>query len=62
MSKTFKLENGEKEYENRINAVKVAKAKASANDKTVTVYQKQLREFTPVMEVTPDGSENRLDN
>lgn len=62
MTDVFKLEHGQKEYENYYNAVKVAKAKAETEEEPITVCRKNLREFEPVVKVHPDGTEERAED
>lgn len=57
----FKIEDGERTYDERFNAVTVAEAKAAEEDAPVTVYRKLLRTFEPVVKVYPGGEQERLD-
>lgn len=57
----YKLEGGEKTYDEFFNAVKVAEAKAEEEDSPVKVFKKLLRTFEPVVKVHPDGEQEQLD-
>lgn len=61
MSKSYKLEDGSKEYDDYFEALTVAKAKAEKQETEVTIYEKDLEMFEPYARVDPDGSEERLD-
>lgn len=56
----FKLEKGQKEYENIYHAMTVAEAKAADEDEPVTIYKKLLNTFEPVVKILPDGSQKQL--
>lgn len=56
----YRLEDGEKTYQEFYNAVTVAEAKAEEQESPVTVYRKLLRSFEPVVKVHPDGTEEKL--
>lgn len=58
----YKLKQGQKEYSNYFNAVKVAKAKAEEQDEPVTVCKKELKDFNPVVRIHPDGQEEKINN
>jgi hypothetical protein len=62
MSESFKLKNGQKEYDNYFNAVTVAKAKAEEEETPITICKKELQTFEPIATVHPDGAEEKLDD
>lgn len=57
----YRLEGGEKAYEELAEAVTIAEAKAEAEESSVRVYRKTQEEFEPVVKVFPDGSSEHLD-
>ncbi|MDY6770529.1 MAG: hypothetical protein SV186_01070 [Candidatus Nanohaloarchaea archaeon] len=62
MSESFKLKGGQKEYDNYINALKVAEAKAEQKEEPVEVCKKELEEYNELVRVFPDGSQEKLEN
>ncbi|MFB6265901.1 MAG: hypothetical protein ABEI07_02340 [Candidatus Nanohaloarchaea archaeon] len=57
----YRIEDGEKTYDEFFNAVKVAEAKAEEEDSPVRIFRKLLRTFEPVARIHPDGEQERLD-
>ncbi|MDY6773763.1 MAG: hypothetical protein SVS85_01060 [Candidatus Nanohaloarchaea archaeon] len=57
----YRIEEGEKTYDEFFSAVKVAEAKAEEEDSPVRVYRKLMRTFEPVAKIHPDGTKERLD-
>lgn len=57
----YRLEDGEKVYDEFFHAVQVAEAKAEDEDRSVTVYRKLLNSFEPLVKIHPDGSQEKLD-
>ncbi len=57
----YRLEGGERTYDEFFSAVTVAEAKAAEEDSPVTVYRKLMRTFEPVAKIHPDGEQERLD-
>jgi hypothetical protein len=62
MSEAFKLKGGEKEYDNYINAITIAEAKAEEQEEPVTVCKKETRSYTPLVQVNPDGSQEKIED
>lgn len=57
----YRIEGGEKSYDEFFNALKVAEAKAEQDDEPVRIFRKLLRTFEPVVKIHPDGSQEKLD-
>lgn len=62
MSEAFKLKGGEKEYDNYINAVTIAEAKAEEQGEPVIVCKKETTSYTPLVRVLPNGSQEKLED